>query len=128
MEITRQREVALDGGDPEVGAPSVEDDREVLRGGSDADLAVVLGVEVVNELNVLLLEEGATEEGAVSVGVLGAESHLSGAEGVLIDGLLLEADTAELRGRQGRGDGNQQEKGDDTKGKGLGSHGYTLGA
>lgn len=47
MEETSNREVALGGGDPEVGASGVEDHREVLRRRPDPDLPEVLRIHVV---------------------------------------------------------------------------------
>ena len=39
MEVAGGGESALLGGNPKVGGPSVEDDSETLRGGSDVDLS-----------------------------------------------------------------------------------------
>jgi len=63
VEVTCYREIAFGGGDPEVGAPGVEDDGEVLRRRADADDPEVLGVEVVDERD--LVGAGSPQAAAV---------------------------------------------------------------
>lgn len=68
MEVASDREIALGRRDPEVGAPGVEHDGELLRRGADADLPVILGIRVIGERHnarVVILVAASSREGAV---------------------------------------------------------------
>jgi len=105
--------VALGGGHPEVGAAGVEDDGERLRRRADADLAVVLRVEVVLQRHdvALLLGLGLVQRGG---GVIAAAAEEAAAPlgmeaAVAVRRQLLQRDADQALCR--RGEEDQQQRG-----------------
>ncbi|KAG6550370.1 hypothetical protein Mapa_008333 [Marchantia paleacea] len=49
MEVTRDREVALGGWNPQIGAASIEHNVEHLRRSSNRDLSIILSVHIVGQ-------------------------------------------------------------------------------
>jgi len=85
VEVACYREIAFGGGDPEVGAPSVEDDGEVLRRRADADDPEVLGVEVVDERD--LVAAGGPQAAAVVL-----PANLGRGQRLAVELVLVQAD------------------------------------
>jgi len=100
VEVASNREVALGGRHPEVGAARVEDDGELLRGRADADLPKVLRVHVVLERDDVARAKGVGA--AEARPLLGGEAR--GDAAVLVDRALLQrsAPTPRPRTRGGR--------------------------
>ena len=107
------RETALGRRNPEVGATGVENNGEFLRGSAYTDLTIVLGIEIVLQMDTFGNRSRRRRRGE-AIGIemrCILQTKLGGLQGVVVDGFLLEIDAME--GGGGGEEGREEKEGNE---------------